>query len=149
MAWSRGFGAEETKAAFTRAQELAVGTDNTDERFATYYGLWLSSIARGELRVIAGDRPYPAREPNFQVLAKPSMYLPTPSTPGNRVAPFRPMAFNPCKMSSLALGVIVIARESLLSRKEVIQSQWSKPGLLANVNSPCCATKRGKCACLL
>ena len=34
MLWSRGFGAEETKTAFLRAQELAAGIDNADERFA-------------------------------------------------------------------------------------------------------------------
>jgi predicted ATPase len=49
-AWSRGFGAEETKTAFTRAQELATGIDNADERFATYYGVWVGSLLRGELR---------------------------------------------------------------------------------------------------
>jgi len=46
---SRGFGAEEAKAAFTRAQELAAGIDNPGERFATYYGLWVGSFTRGEL----------------------------------------------------------------------------------------------------
>jgi len=39
LLWSRGFGAEETKAAFTRAKELATGDDNVAERFTTYYGL--------------------------------------------------------------------------------------------------------------
>ena len=48
-AGSRGFAAEETKAAFTRAQELAAGIDNPTERFATYYGLWLNSWMHGEL----------------------------------------------------------------------------------------------------
>ncbi len=46
---SRGFGAEETRAAFTRAQELAAGIENATERFDTYYGLWVGSILRGEL----------------------------------------------------------------------------------------------------
>ena len=49
--WSKGFGSEETKAAFTRAQQLAVGIDNADELFATYYGLWACSLYRGELDV--------------------------------------------------------------------------------------------------
>ena len=40
MMWSRGFAAEETKAAFARARELAAGVDNAAERFDTYYGLW-------------------------------------------------------------------------------------------------------------
>ena len=46
--WSRGFGANESKAAFIRARELAAAIDNATERF-TYYGLWLATIARGEL----------------------------------------------------------------------------------------------------
>ena len=50
MMLSRGFGAEETLAAFTRAQELATGADNSIERFATHYGLWVSSVMRGELQ---------------------------------------------------------------------------------------------------
>ncbi len=50
VAWSRGFGVEETKTAFTRAQELATGIDSADERFATYYGVWVGSLLRGELR---------------------------------------------------------------------------------------------------
>jgi predicted ATPase len=50
LLWSKGFAADETKAAFTRAQELAAGIDNnSDERFATYYGQWLGSLFRGEL----------------------------------------------------------------------------------------------------
>ena len=49
MAWSKGFAAEEAKAAFTRAAELAPGVDDVDERFVAYYGLWLGSFARGEL----------------------------------------------------------------------------------------------------
>ena len=49
MMWSRGFGAEEAKAAFTRAKELATGVDNAAERFNAYYGLWVGSLLRGEL----------------------------------------------------------------------------------------------------
>jgi class 3 adenylate cyclase/predicted ATPase len=49
MMWSKGFGAEETKAAFGRAQELATGINNAAERFMTYHGLWIGSIMRGEL----------------------------------------------------------------------------------------------------
>ena len=33
MIWSKGFGSEETKTAFLRAQELAAGVDNVAERF--------------------------------------------------------------------------------------------------------------------
>ena len=49
MMWSRGFGSEEAKAAFSRAQELAAGSDNAAERFTTYYGLWVGAFTRGEL----------------------------------------------------------------------------------------------------
>ena len=49
VAWSRGFAAEETKAAFIRAQELSAGGDNSDERFMTLYGQWVSSLIRGEI----------------------------------------------------------------------------------------------------
>ena len=49
MMLSKGFGAEETKAAFTRAQELAAGIENATERFDTYYGLWVSNLLRGEV----------------------------------------------------------------------------------------------------
>src|SRR5262249_36274743 len=51
MAWSKGFAAEETTAAFTRAAELASGVDDSDARFVAYYGLWLGSFARGELAI--------------------------------------------------------------------------------------------------
>jgi class 3 adenylate cyclase/predicted ATPase len=49
MAWSKGFAAEEAKAAFARAAELAPAVDDADARFVAYYGLWLGSFARGEL----------------------------------------------------------------------------------------------------
>jgi predicted ATPase len=48
--WSRGFGAEETQAAFARAHELATGVDSADERFDAYYGQYVRSLFRGELR---------------------------------------------------------------------------------------------------
>ena len=47
--WSRGFSAEETKAAYTRAQQLAAGATDLAERFVAYYGLWLGSLSRGEI----------------------------------------------------------------------------------------------------
>jgi predicted ATPase/class 3 adenylate cyclase/predicted negative regulator of RcsB-dependent stress response len=50
LMWSRGFGAEEAKAAFIRARELAVRIDSPTERFTIYYGLWLGNMARGELK---------------------------------------------------------------------------------------------------
>jgi|HubBroStandDraft_1064217.scaffolds.fasta_scaffold05038_5 class 3 adenylate cyclase/tetratricopeptide (TPR) repeat protein len=49
LLWSRGFGADETKAAFIRARELAAAIDNATERFSIYYGLWLINSVRGEL----------------------------------------------------------------------------------------------------
>ena len=46
---SKGYGAEEAKAAFARAEELAVAADNPAERFVAYYGLWTGRISRGEV----------------------------------------------------------------------------------------------------
>jgi adenylate cyclase len=48
---SRGFGSEEAKAAFAHARELATGVDNAAERFDAYYGLFIGSLMRGELRL--------------------------------------------------------------------------------------------------
>ena len=50
MMWSKGFAAEETKAAFARASELAASTDNFAARFATGHSQWASAIVRGEQR---------------------------------------------------------------------------------------------------
>ena len=49
LMWSRGFGAEESKAAFIRARELAAAIDDATERFTIYYGLWAGNALRGEL----------------------------------------------------------------------------------------------------
>ena len=46
--WSRGYAAEETKAAFARAQELAAGIGNAAERFDVYYSQWAGCMVRGE-----------------------------------------------------------------------------------------------------
>ena len=54
MMWSKGFAAEETKAAFARAGELA-GTDDFSERFAVLQGQWAAACTRGDLR--AGREP--------------------------------------------------------------------------------------------
>jgi class 3 adenylate cyclase/predicted ATPase len=48
--WSRGFGADEAKAAFSRARELAAGIEDAMERFSIYYGLWAGNVLRGEWR---------------------------------------------------------------------------------------------------
>jgi predicted ATPase len=50
LMWSQGFGAEESKAAFIRARELAAAIDNSTERFTIYFGLWVNTMVRGELR---------------------------------------------------------------------------------------------------
>jgi tetratricopeptide (TPR) repeat protein len=49
MMLSRGFAAEETRSAFTRATELAAEVDEPAERFAAYYGLWTGNLMRGEV----------------------------------------------------------------------------------------------------
>jgi predicted ATPase len=51
LMYSRGFGAEESKAAFIRARELAAAIDNATERFTIYYGLWASHIGHGKLEL--------------------------------------------------------------------------------------------------
>jgi tetratricopeptide (TPR) repeat protein len=48
--WSKGFASDEAKAAFDRAQELTKDVGDVDERFATLYGLFVTSLVRGELR---------------------------------------------------------------------------------------------------
>ena len=47
--FSRGLGAEETKAVFARAQELAAGSEDAAERFVRHYGRWGVSLMRGDL----------------------------------------------------------------------------------------------------
>src|SRR5262249_30874717 len=49
LMWSCGFGAEEVKAAFLLARELAASVDNPTERFNIYFGLWASNLVSGEL----------------------------------------------------------------------------------------------------
>jgi predicted ATPase len=48
--WSKGFAAEETKAAFSRATELAAKTDNFADRFAMAHGQWTFANVRGEFQ---------------------------------------------------------------------------------------------------
>ena len=45
----KGYGAAETTAAFARARELVSTIEDTGERFAIFYGLWVGSFIRGEL----------------------------------------------------------------------------------------------------
>jgi predicted ATPase len=49
MMWSKGYAAQETKAAIARARELCADITDPAERFPTYYGLWVGSLMRGEL----------------------------------------------------------------------------------------------------
>ena len=50
MMWAKGFAAEETRAALSRAAELAAKSDNSAERFAAHHGQWAAAIVRGEVR---------------------------------------------------------------------------------------------------
>jgi tetratricopeptide (TPR) repeat protein len=54
MMWSKGYAAEETRAAFARVRELAGGTENAAERFPAYYAQWVRSLFRGEHRQARG-----------------------------------------------------------------------------------------------
>src|SRR5262249_59048090 len=48
LMWSRGFAAEESKAAFIRARELAMAIEDATARFTIYYGLFNGNLTRGE-----------------------------------------------------------------------------------------------------
>ena len=50
MMMAKGFAAEETKAAFARASQLAAKADDFAERFAACHGQWTLALVRGELR---------------------------------------------------------------------------------------------------
>ena len=47
--WSKGFAAEETKAAFARVGELATEIGDAEAPFDAYYARWAHSLLRGEL----------------------------------------------------------------------------------------------------
>ena len=49
LAMFRGFSSDETKAAFTKAEQMLAGINDPTERYLTYYGLWLPSASRGDL----------------------------------------------------------------------------------------------------
>ena len=49
MMWSKGFAADETRAAFARAAELATNDSSFSERFAAAHGQWIVALLRGEL----------------------------------------------------------------------------------------------------
>ena len=50
MMWAKGYAAEETRAAFARAAELAGRTDDFSERFAALLVSWRRRCTGGELR---------------------------------------------------------------------------------------------------
>ena len=50
MMWAKGFSAEETRAAFSRATELTAKTDNFTDRFTAAHFQWSFAYLRGELR---------------------------------------------------------------------------------------------------
>ena len=54
MMFSRGFGPQETKAAFTRAHELADRIDSPAERFGAYTGVLVGGWMRGEIGAARG-----------------------------------------------------------------------------------------------
>ena len=49
LMWGKGFGSEESKAAFVQARELAGELENPAERSSAYYGAWLASFTRAEI----------------------------------------------------------------------------------------------------
>jgi predicted ATPase len=49
MMWAKGFSAQETRTAFSRATELTAKTDSFEERFAAAHGQWTVALLRGEL----------------------------------------------------------------------------------------------------
>jgi predicted ATPase len=65
MMWSKGYAAEETRAAFARVRELAGGTENAAERFPAYYAQWVRSLFRGEHRQARGTAEAFLREAEY------------------------------------------------------------------------------------
>jgi tetratricopeptide (TPR) repeat protein len=51
LGWGKGFGAEETKAAFDRADEFAGLADDAAARFVAYDAQCVGNVIRGELRL--------------------------------------------------------------------------------------------------
>jgi predicted ATPase len=49
--WSRGLASDEAAATFARAESLAEGAGDIDERFAALYGRWITNLVRGELQI--------------------------------------------------------------------------------------------------
>jgi predicted ATPase len=53
---ARGMHSPETRNAFSRARELAVGPQDPSERFSVHYGLWAGHYVRGELAPMRRSR---------------------------------------------------------------------------------------------
>ena len=49
LMWSKGFGAEETKAAFGRADELGAQSGSSADRNVVFHALWVRSFVHGEM----------------------------------------------------------------------------------------------------
>jgi predicted ATPase len=79
LTWTSGYGAPETRAAFSRARELAGQVANVAERFVALHGLWSSSCVQAEI--------VPMREVTEQLLreSEAAPHLPE-SIIGHRVA---------------------------------------------------------------
>jgi tetratricopeptide (TPR) repeat protein len=50
LMWSKGYAADETRAAFTRATELAAKSDDPSEAYVAYFGRWARHFMRGEFQ---------------------------------------------------------------------------------------------------
>jgi predicted ATPase len=59
--WSKGYGADETKAAFERTSDLATGLGLSAERFPAYYGQWAWSMLRERPRRSGNCRGFSSR----------------------------------------------------------------------------------------
>jgi predicted ATPase len=49
--YARGFASDESKTAFGRARALAAGVGDASEQYDAYYGLYVSSVMRGDLNL--------------------------------------------------------------------------------------------------
>ena len=56
MMWAKGFAAEETQAAFSRATELTARTDDFAERFAAAHFQWTCGLPARRIAVCAETR---------------------------------------------------------------------------------------------
>ena len=62
MTWSKGYVAEETKAALAQTQRLAAQSDNVAERVKAHFARWVALFTGGELKSApCGGRRVPPR----------------------------------------------------------------------------------------